>query len=734
MIADTSLMAQEFAWKDRSLSADARARLLVKELTLDEKIGLVHGSFPPKNKALPSDAIMGAGYVPGVPRLGVPSIRETDASLGVANVLDMRKGDVATALPSGLALGASFDPALMEAGGAMIGKEARAKGFNVMLAGGANLTRDPWAGRNFEYLGEDVLHTGVMAGASIRGIQSNGIVSTIKHFAFNSQETGRNVMNAQLNEAELRESDLLAFQIAIERGGPGSVMCAYNRVNQDYACESDFLINQVLKRDWGYDGWVMSDWGAVHSTVKAALAGLDQQSGYELDQEPYFASPLKMAVQSGDIPLQRVDDMVTRITRAMIKSGAYDDDPKPRTIDYASHAAIAQTAAEKGIVLLKNDNGLLPIAATARSILVIGGHADVGVLSGGGSSQVRPVAGIALEADAAWGPAASFGKKIYHASSPLEAIRKRAPSAQVRFLDGLDIAAAAEAAAKADLVVVFAEQWRTEAEDVEHLGLDQDQDALINAISKVNPATIVVLETGGAALMPWIDQTPAVLAAWYPGERGGEAIARVLFGEVNPSGRLPISFPKGAEQAPRPSIPGLAGVKAAEAAARGKRGYGLAWGPRFDVAYPEGADVGYRWLERQGQEALFPFGHGLSYTRFEYADVRIDAADEIKVSFTVTNVGDVAGEDTPQIYAAVAARGRPPIRRLVGWSKVALAPQETKPVTIILEPRLLAQFDTEQNAWIIPDGETTVTLSRSAVEATGDIGSVVKLRKRHLRP
>ncbi|HEX8555601.1 MAG TPA: glycoside hydrolase family 3 N-terminal domain-containing protein, partial [Sphingomonas sp.] len=264
--------------------ARARADALVARMTLDEKIALVHGLFPPfaagktNNELIPS-----AGHIDGIPRLGVPVVRESDASLGVANQVEQRVGDVATALPSSLATAASFDPTIARAGGVMIGAEARAKRFNVLLAGGVNLTRDPWNGRNFEYLGEDPLLSGVLAGEHIAGVQSNRIVSTVKHFALNAQETGRMVLDARIDEAAFRMSDLLAFQIAIERGRPGSVMCAYNKVGGDWACENDFLLNTVLKGDWAYPGWVMSDWGGVHSTVKAARAGLDQQSGQELD-------------------------------------------------------------------------------------------------------------------------------------------------------------------------------------------------------------------------------------------------------------------------------------------------------------------------------------------------------------------------------------------------------------------------------------------------------------------
>ena len=345
--------------------ARARAEALVARMTIEEKIALVHGLFPPMAKGkTTNELIPSAGHIDGVPRLGIPVVRESDASLGVANQVEQRRGDVATALPSSLATAASFDPEIARAGGAMVGAEARAKRFNVLLAGGVNLTRDPWNGRNFEYLGEDPLLAGELAGAHIAGVQSNRIASTVKHLALNAQKTGRMVLDARIDESALRMSDLLAFQIAIEKGRPASVMCAYNKVNGDWACENAYLLNDVLKRDWGYPGWVMSDWGAVHSTAKAANAGLDQQSRQELDKEIYLGYALKADVQAGRVPTARLDDMVVRYLTGLIATGVLDHPmpAKAQPIPCARHADVAQRAAEAGIVLLKNEGGVLPLA------------------------------------------------------------------------------------------------------------------------------------------------------------------------------------------------------------------------------------------------------------------------------------------------------------------------------------------------------------------------------------
>jgi beta-glucosidase len=707
-------------WEDRSLSAGERAAALVAAMTPAEKLSLVHGYFPPLAKpAKEMGMIPSAGHIPGVPRLGIPTLRESDASLGVANQIEQRKGDTATALPAGLATAATFNPELARMGGAMIGAEARAKTFNILLAGGVNLTRDPWNGRNFEYLGEDPLLAGVLGGEAIRGVESAHIVSTVKHFALNAQETGRHVVDARIGEAALRESDLLAFQIAIERGRPGSVMCAYNKVNGDYACENDALLNGVLKGDWKYPGWVMSDWGAVHSTEKAALNGLDQQSGQELDRGMFFGEPLARAVQAGTVPQARLDDMVRRILTGVIASGLMDD-PVPETpqpIDLDTHAGVAQTVAEQGMVLLKNDGGLLPLAKSVRRIVLIGAHADVGVLSGGGSSQVRSTGGAPVEIPLTEGEAASFARMTWHASSPLKALRAAAPDAEIGYVDGTDAKAAAQAAAGADLAIVFAWQWQSEAQDVETLALPDGQDALIEAVAAANGKTLVVLETSGPVLMPWVGKVPAILQAWYPGQRGGEAIANILVGKVNPSGRLPITFPVSADQAPRPMPMGLANLKAAVARRKAgdKTDYGMSAGVApFSVEYREGADVGYRWYEKTGRKPLFPFGYGLSYSRFTYGKPVVEDGAAPAVTLDISNAGDRAGAEVAQVY--VQGPKGAATWRLAGFARVPLEPGKTGRVRITLEPRTFARFDTASKSWIIDGGARRFRIGRSATD------------------
>nr|WP_246346964.1 glycoside hydrolase family 3 protein [Sphingomonas jinjuensis] len=730
-----SVAVAAVAQEPTASGARARANALVARMTIDEKIELVHGLFPPMATGKTREELIpSAGHVDGIPRLGIPTTRQSDASLGVANQVEQRKGDTATALPSSLATAASFDPAVARAGGAMIGAEARAKRFNILLAGGVNLTRDPWGGRNFEYLGEDPLLAGTLGGAHIAGVQSNAIVSTVKHWALNPQETGRSILDARIGEAGLRMSDLLAFEIAIEQGRPGAVMCAYNKVGGDWACENRFLLTDVLKRDWGYPGWVMSDWGAVHSTVKAANAGLDQESGQELDRAIYFGAPLKVAVEAGQVPMARLDDMVARYLTGLIATGAFDKamPAKPLPIPYAAHARVAQDAIEAGMVLLRNEGALLPLSPSVKRIAVIGGRADIGVLSGGGSSQVRSVGGVALEIPLpADHPAASFTRITYHKSVPLAAIRALAPQARVTFDDGRDPARAAAVAKAADVAIVFATQWTTEAADADDLSLPGRQDALVEAVAAAQPKTVAMLETGGPVLMPWVQKVPAIVEAWYPGQRGGEAIANILFGQVNPSGRLPITFPASADQAPRPTPPGRERMAKSAAAAAANPGAPQANAlTGWTVDYPEGADVGYRWYEKKGQRPLYPFGHGLSYTQFAYRNPVLTGGTRLSLTVDVVNTGKRAGADVPQMYVARDGGGHP--MRLAAFERVTLKPGETRRVTLIANPRIVADYDTTLPGWRIAGGRYRVALARDATDRT--IVRTAELRPTTMKP
>ncbi len=679
-------------WLNPELSAAVRAALALAQMTTDEKLSLLRSASA--NLAGPKRP---TGLVQGIERLGIGPIRETNAGLGIAIPLEEdapTSEDEAVALPAALATAASWDPELAYAAGAMIGEEARRKGFNVLLAGAANLARDPRNGRNFEYSGEDPLLSGTMVGAALRGIADRHVVSTMKHFALNDQETNRTLVDARIDRDALRESDLLAFEIANERGHPGAVMCAYNLVEGVHACENRWLLDRVLRRDWGFRGWVMSDWGAVHSTVPAALAGLDQESGVEWDSQVFYGAPLKVAFEQGALPTGRLDAMALHVLTALFAAGAVDHPPQPAPLDIDADSAVAERAAREGIVLLRNEGNLLPLTRSARRIAVIGGHADTGVMSGGGSSQVIPIGGPALRvpipAQAAW--------MVFDPSPPLRAIAGKAPEAQVEYADGSNVTAAAESAQRADVAVVFATKWEAEGHDSDDLSLPHGQDALISAVAAANPRTIVVLETGNPVLMPWRDQVGAIIEAWYPGSRGGEAIADILFGDAEPGGRLPMTFPASPAQLPRPEILGRDNP----------------WKHVFLVDYREGSAVGYRWFDARKLTPLYPFGFGLSYTHFRYADLRVEGGNGLGATFSVTNDGGRPGFAVPQLYVRAVAADGSMLQRLVAWRKLRLNPGETRTVTLTAEPRLVAYFDSERDGWRIDPGRYPVAVATAA--------------------
>ena len=704
-------------WMDKSASASVRTQRLLAAMTLNDELRLVFGYFsadaPWKHYRRPAGGIaQSAGYVPGNPRLGIPALTETDAGLGVASQPGPH-ANLATALPSGIATAATWDPELAFTAGTMIGREAREHGFNVMLAGGLDLVRDPRGGRTFEYAGEDPWLAGTMVAAQVRGIQSNHIISTVKHFALNDQETDRTSLDAQIDPLAARMSDLLGFEIAIEESHPGAVMCSYNRVNGIYSCQNHWLLDTVLKGSWGYRGFVMSDWGGTHSTIAAANAGLDQDSGFPFDRQPYFGAPLRKAVLAGRVSRSRLNDMAGRILYSMFAKGLFDDPVRPGGhIDFAADGAVSRTDAEAGMVLLKNAGGALPLAPSLRSIALIGSHADAGVLAGGGSSRVYPPEGFAV-----YDKKVPNGPLAYLRSSPLDALATRT-RAHLSYDEGADIKRAAQLAGRSEVAIVFAHEWAAEGMD-DTARLDGNQDALIAAVAKANPHTVVVLETAGPVLMPWLNSVQAVLEAWYPGSRGGEAIARVLTGEADPSGHLPLTFPRSLGQLPRPVLDGY-----------GKPG---GEGAGIKVNYNiEGAAVGYKWFDSRHLDPLFPFGYGLSYTRFTSSDLGAQAdASGITVHFQVRNVGARAGGYVAQIYVAgpVSAHWSAP-RRLGAFEKLELHPGESAQVKLRVDLRLLAMHAKKGNGWTISAGEYRVILAQD--EATPIAEASVRLAAQRL--
>ena len=677
---------------------------LVDEMTLEEKISLLSARMAIGGD-LPDGALGSAAHCPGVPRLGVAAWDEGDASLGVTNPFDVRGGaDDATAFPSLTALAATFDADLAEEAGRALGEQARQKGLSVLLAGGANLVRDPRGGRNFEYPSEDVLLTGVMAGRSVRGIQSREVVSTLKHFVLNPVENGRLVISADLSEKALRESDLLAFEIALEIGGPGAVMAAYNPVNGTYASENHVLLTDVLKGDWGFDGFVMSDWGGTHSTHRAVLAGLDRQSAPELDTEHFYGPPLHRAVLAGEIPETVVDAMVRRILGALQIAGDLRRRRRPGALSLDRHAEVAGRVAARSVVLLRNRGATLPLGPRGERIVLIGAHLHLGVPCGGGSSSVTPSDAVQLQSA---GETGLPFPRVYHRPAPEERIREEFAERPVVRLPAERL----DELGSQDTAVVVVEKWSTEGADAPDLGLGGGQDRMIDEVRRRAGRVVVVLQTAGAVTMPWFDDVDAVLATWYGGVGGSDALAGVLYGRVNPSGRLPVTFPSRAADLPRPSIVEADASTAMPGAPR------TAGGGRIDFDV-EGADVGYRWFERTGRPCALPFGFGLSYTEFTWSGARVDVDQHgvVRVSVTVTNTGGRAGVEVPQVYLAPPDGGGFAAFRLVAWCTLTLEPGVGREVEIVLdEQRVFSGWDVDDPGWTRRGGVHRLRLARHAV-------------------
>jgi len=711
-VAEGAQAAPLQPWMDRTLDADARADLMIHEMTLDEKIQLVHGAGWGVLRAgapVATGHNGGAGFVPGIARLHLPDINLADSAVGVR--MAAPESRYATLLPSVIGMAASWDPDAAFLYGSVIGRELRAQGYNMSIGGGMDLVREPRNGRNFEYASEDPILAGVMVGQVARGVQSNHIMGDIKHYAVNDQETGRNILNAVMDQRTLRETDLLAFQIAITAAHPAGVMCAYNHINGDYSCENDYTLNQVLKKDWGFQGFVLSDWGGTHSTVKAALAGLDMD---QPGDDNFFSDPLKQAVQDGTVSQARLDDMVHRIVRSMFANGVIDQPPMPRSVvDPFLGRDDAQKIEEESIVLLQNTGGILPLsAAKTKSIAVIGGHADVGVLSGGGSAQVDSPGGNAI----APGPGSSpWGRAIYFPSSPMRYIREQAADTKITYDAGTDLAAAAKAAASAKVAIVFVTQWMTEGQDSATLSLPDKQDDLVAAVAAANPNTIVVLENGGPVNMPWAAHVKGIVESWYPGIGGGEAIANILFGRVNPSGKLPVTFAATEDQLPHPKVTGLTERTGnnADAVTRTQ--------PRqrpveFPVDYNvEGMAVGYRWFQEKSLTPQFAFGFGLSYTRFAYSNLKVDA-DAKSVSFELRNTGAQAGDEIAEVYVTLPGAAGEPFRKLAGWKRVSLTAGASQSVTVALDPLYLSIYSPNTDKWSRPAGDFLIEVGGSSAE------------------
>jgi beta-glucosidase len=701
--------------------ATQQAAYMLSQMTQAQKLQLVTGALGPATH--PIDAPNGAGgMVLGIPELGIPDLYFGSDSTGVT-------AQPATALPSSIASAATWDLNSAYQWGSVIGVEDIAFGMNASTGGDTNLIgREPRDGRVFETKGEDPILAGKIAAAHAKALQDQHVIACIKHFAFNDQETGRTESNVIIDDRGGRESDLLAFEIAVKDSGVQSVMCSYNLLNGTWACEDWYLLTEALKTDWGFTGFVMSDWWAIPSTVfnttvAAALAGLDQ----EQPDNQYF-STLGEAIASGQVPQSRLDDMVTRVLHAMYQVGIFNNPAAVTSLSpamVAADEAVAQTVEEQGAVLLQNANGQLPLnPAALSSIAVIGSHADIGVLSGGGSAQVHPTEGPALTEGYPALP--GWSEVIWDPSSPLQAIQAAAPNATVKFDPGTNPTSAAALAASSSVAIVFVSQWTSEGMDLPSLYFTDvihstpiDQNVLVEAVAAANPHTIVVMENGGAQVLPWLGSVGAVLEAWFPGIRGGQAIANILFGSVNPSGKLPITFPASVNQLPRSIIPGSP----------------YATTP-FTTDYSEGLLVGYKWYDSLDYTPEFPFGFGLSYTTFQFSNVAIEnnlaaSTPNIQVTFNLTNTGTVTGAEVAQVYLGLPASTNEPPKRLVGWQKVWLTPGQQQSVTVEVDENdsshPLSYWDTNSSSWLTAPGTYTVYLGNSSAQSSLQVAGTFQI-------
>jgi beta-glucosidase len=683
---------------DPAQAPDARAGELLAAMTLDEKIAIVHS---PYGYALHFGA---AGWIPGNPRLCLPDLVMSSAGAGVG---DLQTGT--TPFPAPIAQAATWDRALEAGFGQALGQETWQKGLNLMLGPGIEIDRTPLDGRNFEYFSEDPFLAGQTAAAEVKGIQSEHVIATVKHFIANSQEISRNSVSADLDERTLQEIYAPPYEAAVRQGHVGTVMCSYNRVDGVYSCQNAATLTGLLKGQFGFDGFVMSDWGATQSTVAAANAGLDM----EMNNTPgtYFAQALKVAVENGQVPMSRLDDMVRRILRTMFSVRLFDFPPSPQPQAFAAnvstpaHIALARTIAEQGAVLLKDDHAALPLTPSAHTIAVIGNAAGpLGAeytYGGGGSSHVPLPAYVPVK-------------------SPLQAITERAGASgqHVLYADGSLTADAVAVARASDVAIVFANDGETEGQDrlnldlhagscnVECLQPQYDENALIAAVASANPNTIVVLETGGPVVMPWLDQVRGVLEAWYPGVEEADAIAALLFGDADPSGRLPETFPRSQADLPTNTPQQYPGVNDPSGVPH--------------AVYSEGVFVGYRFYDANHIAPLFPFGFGLSYTTFRYSALRITPAPTgsgtYDVSVTVTNTGSRAGAAVPELYVGLPSlTGVPePPQQLKGFSKVSLAPGQSATVSMPLDARSFSYWSVATHGWKIAAGCDTVSVGDSS--------------------
>ena len=659
---------------------DARARQIVSQMTLDEKVSQMHGTQTTQQFRI----------VVGVPRLNIPDLLVTNGPAGFGPAGPGHQGK-ATALPAPIALAATFDPEAARQYGDLEAAEAADLGNTFFEAPDVNLARVPQSGRTFEAYGEDPFLAARLAVANIAGIQGRHVIANVKHFACNDQEADRGTVNVDVDERTLREVYLPPFEAAVRDGHVASFMGAYNRLNGTYCCENGPLLNQILKRDWAFDGFVTSDFGAVHSTVDTVVNGCD----VEMPNGKYLGEPLKAAVADGRVPVAAIDEHLVRRFRTMMAVGVWDHPPQRQPIPVTADGAVARQLAIEATVLLRNQGGLLPLnASSLKSVALIGPAATKASTGGGGSSRVNPAYTVA----------------------PVDGLRKRlGPGVTVTLDDGKDPAAAAAAAKAADVAIVMVGDAQTEGKD-HSLELGNAQDELVRTVAAANPRTVVVLKTGGPVLMPWVDAVPAIVEAWYPGEEDGAAVAAVLSGDADPAGRLPVTFPRSADDLPAHTPEQYPGT-----------------GPKNHtvVHYSEGVMIGYRWYDQRKIDPLYPFGHGLSYTTFAYGGLKLSARTlpaanpMLTVEFDVANTGSRPGTDVAQVYLGLPSQpGVPqPPRQLKGIARLTVAAGGSAHGKVTLDARAFAYWDVGTHGWKVAAGTYAVSVGRSSrdLQLTGSV-------------
>lgn len=701
---------------------EKRIEKLIKKMTLEEKVGLLHGNSK--------------FYVAGVERLGIPEWSLSDGPHGVRAEINRHDwayagwtNDSASYFPTGTAFAAAWNPELAYRRGEVLGEEARWRKKDVLLGPGVNIIRSPLCGRNFEYMSEDPYMNSVLAVAYIKGLQSRDVACSVKHFAVNNQETNRTTVDVECSERALREIYLPAFKAAVQEGGALTVMAAYNKFRGEFCAENNYLVRKILRNEWGFDGVYVTDWGAAHSTVPSMEAGLDLEMGTLIDkyEDWYYANPLIEAVKSGKIPMSLVDEKVGDVLRVMIKTNVLDPKKRfgPGSMNTKEHQQATYDAAAEAIVLLKNQNNLLPLDfSSIKSLAVIGDNATRKHSNGGLSSEIKAVYEVtplgALRAK--WGDKVDirFAQGYEKLSTFVEGSNNGQSSgtfsSKTQESDAL-LKEAVEVARTSDVALLVCglnHDYDTESFDRLNMDIPYGQVELIQEVVKANPRTIVVMIAGSPLNMAAVDIcSPAIVWAWFNGMEGGNALVDVLSGKVNPSGKMPFTTPVSLDQSPAHALGNFPGRD-------------------LKVNYEEDILVGYRWFDTKGLPVVYPFGYGLSYTTFDYSNLNTDKetydqADTIQATFTLTNTGDREGAEVAQLYVSdpVCSVMRP-VKELKGFKKVFLKPGESRRITLDIPVSSLAFYSEAQSQFVVEPGEFILQLGASASDIKQRISVEVK--------